>query len=160
MKVVFDIKKTGLALEDFPDQYSKYIDLYFSFLDDGKSFVRFSNLSFGYSISLDGVVIQSQSYPPINVEYVTSDQEFIETDRIYDLDPDLDYTLDVWVNHNSKQFQESYEINMPRPLQPFDSWSWDSDFNEWMPPFLPPDDGKFYDWDENTQSWFVIELDN
>lgn len=36
--------------------------------------------------------------------------------------------------------------------QPFPSWTLDSNA-EWQPPVPRPNDGKLYDWDENTQTW-------
>lgn len=160
MRVVFDIAKKTLEVDSLPTDYVKYFDLYFSFLNNGSTSVVFNNLSFGYSLYEKERLIQSSRYPPANVRYVNSDQDFIESDRIYDLDPDLDYTLDIWVSHAGKMFNQTFEINMPRPVQPFNSWSWSEEFNEWMPPFLPPDDGQVYNWDEKSQQWFVLELDN
>lgn len=36
--------------------------------------------------------------------------------------------------------------------QPYPSWLLDADF-VWQPPVARPIDGKFYQWNENTQSW-------
>lgn len=36
--------------------------------------------------------------------------------------------------------------------QPFPSWSLDENF-DWQAPVAKPDDGKFYYWDEDDQSW-------
>lgn len=160
MRAAFDIAKKTLEIDSLPTDYVKYFDLYFSFLNNGSTSVVFNNLSFGYSLYEEGRLIQSSTYPPANVRYVNSDQEFIESDRIYDLDPDLNYTLEIWVSHAGKMLEKTFEINMPRPIQPFDSWLWSEEFNEWMPPFLPPEDGNFYDWDEQSQTWVIVELDN
>jgi len=37
--------------------------------------------------------------------------------------------------------------------QPHSSWSLNEDTCQWEAPVAYPDDGKSYDWDEETQSW-------
>ena len=39
------------------------------------------------------------------------------------------------------------------PPQPFASWTLDDDTCQWKAPTPKPDDGKNYDWDEETTSW-------
>jgi hypothetical protein len=40
--------------------------------------------------------------------------------------------------------------------QPYGSWTLDASF-DWQPPTAMPDDGKVYDWNEDTQAWDKIE---
>ena len=40
--------------------------------------------------------------------------------------------------------------------KPYPSWSLDAS-SDWQPPTPRPDDGKEYDWNENTQTWDEIE---
>ena len=39
------------------------------------------------------------------------------------------------------------------PPQPYPSWTLDEDTCLWQAPVTMPDDGKMYEWDENTLSW-------
>ena len=39
---------------------------------------------------------------------------------------------------------------------PFPSWALDEDYL-WQPPTPYPDDGKLYEWDEDTTSWVEVE---
>tara|TARA_R110000744_G_scaffold50620_1_gene109349 strand:- start:501 stop:857 length:357 start_codon:yes stop_codon:yes gene_type:complete len=41
--------------------------------------------------------------------------------------------------------------------QPYPSWALDSDTYLWEPPVAYPDDGKRYEWDEDTTAWVEIE---
>jgi|TARA_B100001964_G_scaffold18645_1_gene19104 hypothetical protein len=41
--------------------------------------------------------------------------------------------------------------------QPFPSWSLDEN-DDWQPPVVKPDDGKYYVWDEETTSWKEKEV--
>ena len=40
--------------------------------------------------------------------------------------------------------------------QPYPSWTLDSNF-DWIPPMPYPTDGGYYDWDESTQSWVLVQ---
>lgn len=40
--------------------------------------------------------------------------------------------------------------------KPFPSWVLNETTVDWEPPVLRPDDGKIYDWDEDTLSWVEI----
>jgi hypothetical protein len=42
------------------------------------------------------------------------------------------------------------------PPQPFPSWLLDEDTCRWDAPIPRPDDGKTYEWDEDTTSWKEI----
>jgi hypothetical protein len=42
--------------------------------------------------------------------------------------------------------------------QPYPSWTLDSDTYFWEPPVAYPDDGKHYQWDEDTTSWVEMEI--
>lgn len=40
--------------------------------------------------------------------------------------------------------------------QPYPSWSLDSDCN-WQPPIPMPTDGSYYNWNEENQTWNLVE---
>ena len=43
------------------------------------------------------------------------------------------------------------------PLKPFNSWTLNEDTCLWTSPVAYPDDGKIYSWNEDNQSWDLIE---
>ena len=43
------------------------------------------------------------------------------------------------------------------PPQPYPSWTLDNATADWMPPEPMPTDGKKYTWNEETQSWDVVD---
>ena len=43
------------------------------------------------------------------------------------------------------------------PPQPYPSWTLDEDTCLWQPPIPYPDDGNFYSWDEDTQTWVAVQ---
>jgi hypothetical protein len=44
------------------------------------------------------------------------------------------------------------------PPKPYNSWTLDEGTCLWQAPTPMPSDGKMYDWDEATQSWFEVTL--
>ena len=44
------------------------------------------------------------------------------------------------------------------PPKPFDSWLLNEDSCLWEAPVAHPNDGGFYNWNEETQSWDAVEL--
>ena len=43
------------------------------------------------------------------------------------------------------------------PPKPYNSWSLDETIWTWKPPVEYPDDGNFYNWNEETTSWDLVE---
>jgi hypothetical protein len=43
------------------------------------------------------------------------------------------------------------------PPKPFESWVLNEDTCTWDAPVARPEDGKLYNWDEETTSWVVVE---
>ena len=43
--------------------------------------------------------------------------------------------------------------------QPYPSWSLDDNF-DWQPPTPMPEDDNMYSWNEETQNWDLVELNN
>lgn len=45
-----------------------------------------------------------------------------------------------------------------KPSKPYDSWTWNHISWEWNAPVEHPNDGKWYDWDEDSLSWVEVTL--
>lgn len=127
-----------------------YADLYLG-LNPAAGTLMYTDLSFGYTFLDDGVQIASGAWPPSNVVYRSSDQRWILVDRVkYGVQSVL--TLTLWAQ-DGVRFETTWEMQGPRPVQPFASWSWDG--AAWQPPVPYPDDGQDYRWDEQTLSWVL-----
>ena len=44
------------------------------------------------------------------------------------------------------------------PPKPFDSWTLNEDTCQYDPPVEYPDDGKVYEWNEDTTSWDEVDM--
>ena len=72
--------------------------------------------------------------------------------------PDDVVTLSLWAENDGHRVFGETTFTIPRPPQPYPSWTWD---NGWNPPVAYPKDGKRYNWDEATTSWVeVTDVDN
>jgi len=117
--------------------------------------LNMDRVSFGYSLKRDGEEISSKSWPPPNVRYVQTDQEVIEVERVF-FYPEEELTIDFWLDYGGNHLEDSYTFTTPRPAQPYDSWTWDAEAKQWVPPVPYPDDGGMYTWDEEAQEWVLI----
>jgi hypothetical protein len=93
----------------------------------------------------------------IVTEVIVSEQDFINSGKVGD--------SFLWVQTSyNHSFRKQYagvghtydKINdvfiVPKP---FESWTLDASF-DWQPPTAYPDDGKIYNWNEDTTSWDEI----
>jgi|TARA_B110000240_G_scaffold21111_1_gene21434 hypothetical protein len=64
----------------------------------------------------------------------------------------------VALNKNYAGIGHTYVDNVGfHAPQPYPSWTLDSDTYLWEPPVAYPDDGKIYEWGEDTTAWVEIE---
>jgi hypothetical protein len=87
------------------------------------------------------------------VELIVADNNFIDSGAMGD--PTL------WIptisSHKAK-LASTYDIlnNTFIPPNSNPSWVYNAESNQWQPPTAYPDDGKVYDWNEDTTNWTEI----
>ena len=94
----------------------------------------------------------------IVTEVIVAEQDFINSGKVGD---SFLWVQTSYNNNFRKQFAGigcTYDkINdvfiSPKP---YESWTLDASF-DWQPPTAYPDDGKRYNWNEDTQSWDETE---
>jgi hypothetical protein len=157
IKLILDIANKDWVIDYSKiDPYDDYIDLYFSFVKDGENNVEFNNLRFGCSITdSEDNMLGSTSYPNDGIQYVQTDQEYLEVFRQFGFRPNREYRIDAWAENGDVSFSETLNIFIPIPHIPYLSWSWNDEIAEWQPPFQPPDDGNMYTWNELEQKWDI-----
>lgn len=162
MKITFDIhnKNFNLDLEEI-DPYYDYLDLKFSFTEDGIREATFTDLSFGYSLLDESEEMSKNEYPKENIEYLFNDQEYLELSRVLGFRSNRNYVISVWVINAGSQYLEDLSFYFPKPLKPFNSWVWNDAIIQWQAPVQYPggDEEPFYIWNEEDQSWdmFISE---
>ena len=115
--------------------------------------VFFGDLHFGVEVFNDSQIVQSLSWPPVGLKYISNDQDFIVAHRLF-LDPGTAYDLRIWLAHDDISTDTFLSLVTPLPPSPYTSWVWDG--NRWVPPIPYPDDG-IYGWDESTVSWVPVD---
>lgn len=106
------------------------------------------NFSYGFELSRWGAIVNSATWPPEGVEFVSTDQPIIEAHTVPVL-PYETYQLLVWFINNGVRYEGTHTFVTPRLAQPYPSWTWVD--NKWTPPVPPPEEPAH--WDEDSQSW-------
>jgi hypothetical protein len=93
----------------------------------------------------------------IVTEVIAAEQDFINSGAVGD---SFLWIQTSYNNNFRKQFGGvGYTYDKTNDIfvapKPFTSWTLDSN-HDWQPPTAYPDDGKNYNWDEDTTSWKEI----
>jgi hypothetical protein len=101
-------KEFTLEVEDLSPYYT---DIFIGiFADTG--LVQFTDFSFGYTLEGSAPETFSKSWPDQGVEYIQTDQPFLESSRIY-WGPGNSVQLTVWFNNNGIIGEKTWTIQVP-----------------------------------------------
>lgn len=125
--------------------------------DSDKKIVEFDHVSFGYDLFQGETLIDSESFPPENVVYISSDQDYIVAGNSATISPDKEYNVRVWIKNADYEFEKSFSFVTPKPVKPFESWVWNEESEDWEPPIPYPtnDPDNFYSWSEEENTWVI-----
>lgn len=138
----------------FDNLASRYADLCIGFTNDAP-IIEFVDLKFKYELRQNGDIKHYGVFPQPNTQYKKTDQEFLVTERLR-FEIETEYELNLWAKNDGTVFEKTVSFITPRPTQPYESWFWDSSEKEWVAPEPYPDDGKYYEWNEETQTWVEV----
>ena len=136
-----------LVTEENLDSF--YTDLCIGFTYQ-EQIINFKGLKFGFTLTSNDIIVDTQSYPPEGMVYLQSDQEYLTTYRL-NIQPETAYSLFLWSENDEKRSEYTYNFITPRPSQPYPSWIWNGEI--WEAPVPYPQDNEFYLWNEDTQQW-------
>ena len=154
------------AIDDLNDQnwiiteenvYAPSFDLMIGF-SKGEPIISFVDLKFGFVFSKGSDVLVEKEYPPEGVRYQRTDQTYLVSERIK-VEQQTDYSLYLWAENENKRIEKTFDISVPRPKKPYESWVWNDRRMMYDPPVPYPNDGNDYTWNEETTSWVVAETD-
>lgn len=92
----------------------------------------------------------------IQTSYNTLAGVHYESDSIT---PSADQSKALRKNFAGVGFTYDSELDAFIPPVVYPSWVLDTDTCQWNPPFPMPDDGREYDWNEENQSWDLMETE-
>lgn len=129
-----------------------YNELHINFISN-EEITYFDNLKFGYSVTLYDNVVSQQDFPHVGRKLDSSDSSVLARPAFLVL-ADKTYRLDVWARNKGEIMEASTQFDTTKQEQPHSSWVWNGEM--WIPPIPRPDDGRYYNWNENTRSWVLI----
>lgn len=112
------------------------------------------DLRFGWTVTMNGEQTDDVSHPPANGKFV----EIRSTARFYGRTnalPDDQVTVTFFASEAGAQVEAQHTFTMPRPPQPYPSWTWGD--GAWTAPVPYPDDEAPYLWDEDVQDWVPFD---
>jgi hypothetical protein len=68
------------------------------------------------------------------------------------------YNAKIRKNYAGIGFRYDEELDAFIPPQPFSSWTFNEETANWMSPVAYPQDGRRYNWDEETLTWKEVEI--
>jgi hypothetical protein len=152
MKIIADITKQTI---DFSNDYEK--NIYFGFTDNGSLPVKFDNLSFGIILQKNKEILLEESLPNQNeVVYDSTDQDFLNCFDVQMILFGEKYKLISWIENSKTRWEKTFDFTFPKPPQPYPSWLWSNDWNNWIAPTPYPNDEEFYSWNEDLKDWEKI----
>ena len=91
-------------------------------------------------------------------QVIVAEQDFINSGAVGDsfLWVQTSYNNNFRKNYAGKGYTYDQTRDAFIPPQPYPSWLLSEDTCLWDAPIPYPDDGKMYDWDEDTTSWVEI----
>jgi hypothetical protein len=136
------------------DAYAPDCDMHISFTSETTE-MSFNDIKFGYKLTLNNTVISENNYPLDNIKLETAVSGSPVAMPRFTVTPGVTYSLHLWAEDAGQRGESDTVIEMPKPEQPFPSWTWDTTDNRWSAPVQHATDGKLYTWNEETRSWTV-----
>jgi hypothetical protein len=157
-KIVLDTKTSEITFENNLESYSG--DFMF-LLNRYNQTINIEGMTFGILIKLSDTTIFDKKYPPTGVKYISTSDDLLISERISNLLPESECKLSVWVSDSNGNYNKDTTFIIPKPLQPFSSWTWDGTI--WTAPLPYPEDDQRYLWNEelyqsdNTKGWVLTD---
>jgi hypothetical protein len=150
LKVTLDLNTEQWWIENIQD-FNPITEVLFNVKQINKETV-FNNLKFGFTLKLNDIIIQSISEPSEGITYISSDQDYLKSIPI-NVIYNREYVIDLWVENDGKRYEKSHYITTPKPEQPFNSWTWNEQYEYWEAPIAKPENQPTYVWSEDSKMW-------
>jgi hypothetical protein len=113
-----------------------------------------SDLKFGYRVSKDSTILQTNDYPALGIKYQSIDDKPIINTRLY-LPAGADLEFYIWAENSGIRGDYTLTVNFLVPPSPHPSWIWDGD--KWDAPVPRPADDNSYIWSDSTNNWEIFD---
>lgn len=155
MKLIADVATNEWSLVSDVEEPDGLV-IYVGFTDLGNLPVAFDGLSYGVSVLDKGRVIFESDKPLAGTVYESTDQQFLDYFLIPNVKAGFSYSVHVWAENAGIKWADDFSVTLPKPEQPYLSWSYDKVLGVWVAPKPHPDDDYVYSWDEESVSWIPV----
>lgn len=147
------LKEWSFTLED-NDFKENSLFLLLGFSDEKNKEIFFNDLSFGIQLyDSNNVAVYSYDSKTEPIKFIKTDQPIIKSFIINNLKFGENYSIHCWAINDDEMFADNFSFLIKLPEQPYESWTFDHDKNDWIPPINPPQDGFIYVWNEENNNW-------
>lgn len=156
INAAFNINSNEWALEA-TEPNAFHIDLNIIFTSDTE-FITFDALSFGFVVIKNGIPVFEKFYPTYGVNYAGATNGSVFEKAGWECAPEDEYVINLWIENAGTRTETSYTFSSPRPIQPYLSWSWNTETKTWNPP-IPQPEGTLKQWNEELGNWEEISAE-
>jgi hypothetical protein len=151
MKIFIDTENKNIeVISDTSEAVAPFLDIFFSV---PKEIDFLDPFRFGYNL-LDGkTTVSTGSYPVGDNKFISTDQDYLVSERVDVIEPNKSYDVLVWAIHGTDYFEKLLTFDISNLGQPFPSWIFDSVNHHWSAPEPRPTDGLQYLWNEDARKW-------
>jgi hypothetical protein len=114
-----------------------------------------TGIEFGYTVTKGTDVISEKNYPQMGTNYELTDASPLVSNTLI-LAYEQAYSLNTWVDFQDTKKEQSFKFEIKKPVSPHAGWVWDG--IKWSAPMPAPEDGKYYNWNESSQTWQVATV--
>jgi len=111
IKINFNLLDNTWNITSLQQPPSLITDVFFGFTSDQVP-VLLNNLSFGIALKQNNEVLYTANFPKQGIEYLSTDQEFVEIIRL-ELVSNKQYVLDMWCKNTDNMRTNSYNFTSP-----------------------------------------------
>lgn len=156
LKIILNKNLLTIAIDN--SEFGPYqSDVSIAIETDNENTVDIATLQYGITVTVNKKPKIEKTYPLLGTSFITSDQSYLSTDSLEDINPDDICDIKVWFIYNSSYVETELTLTVPRPTKPYNSWIWNG--ISWISPTdYPTNNNNYrYIWDEGKLVWMLGE---
>lgn len=138
-----------------PEISHGYHEVHINFISNNE-ITYFDNLKFGFRIMSGGIILFQEERPHIGRKLENSDSSIVARFGFTAVAGNR-YDLYCWAMNKGENMEGSAQFDAGKTARPHASWIWNGEM--WVAPVTRPDDGNYYNWNEESLSWIQIADD-
>lgn len=159
IKFLADVKTMTWEIRE--DSFLYHLEFGIGFREGGSLPVKFEKpVRLGVSFYKGEDLIIKKEFPKDDEVFVFTDQETVHNFLINGIVPKTEYRVDLFFEYGEHYVEESFNIKSEEIPQPYPSWIFDEDLQDWTAPYPLPDTENEYVWNESLEYWVRVKYDD